>query len=315
MVESNNYSIVFSIVLRLIHANTALVRARVSWMPFGDVCELRIGVASGSAWQWELYTLNQQLQILRLRFPIQCILLCCLPKASEPSLTRTHARQRCKHVSRYLSHVNLSLHTSYQKIISYTTLSPSLKKTDICWGKTVSSVCMCTCVSWERSKEQERETFVSPGVFSDASSGILSVTAQVIEAKSASLYLLCRIIIHRAAEAAAPSISTCFLTLRSFNNSLIDLSSCHIFHSLWSADVSETLCFPLHTMGCIDRALSWRWGDKDCSILWSASLPGSHPMRVFVCARAVWGGIEFVFLWVCAFVSVQPICVCVSVCR
>lgn len=47
---------------------------------------------------------------------------------------------------------------------------------------------------------------MSPGVLFDASGGILSVTFQVIEAKSASLYLLCRTVIHRAAGAAAATL-------------------------------------------------------------------------------------------------------------
>lgn len=41
-----------------------------------------------------------------------------------------------------------------------------------------------------------------PGVLFDASGGILSVTAQVIEAKGALLYLLCRTLLHRVTEAA-----------------------------------------------------------------------------------------------------------------
>ena len=54
-----------------------------------------------------------------------------------------------------------------------------------------------------RKRKKKIESFVSRGVLSDASGGILSVTSQVIEAKSASLYLLCRTVIHRAAGAAA----------------------------------------------------------------------------------------------------------------
>lgn len=58
----------------------------------------------------------------------------------------------------------------------------------------------------ERGEKEKGETFVSPGVFSDASGGILSVTAQVIEAKSASLYLLCRTISHRGADAVSVAL-------------------------------------------------------------------------------------------------------------
>lgn len=73
---------------------------------------------------------------------------------------------------------------------------------------------------------------MSTGALPDASGGILSVTAPVIEAKSTSLYLLCRTVIHRAAEAAATQLSPYGSSLRSFNNTLIDLSPCRFFHSL-----------------------------------------------------------------------------------
>lgn len=83
-------------------------------------------------------------------------------------------------------------------------------------------VCVSVC---EKEREEEYEIkrlFRSHGVLSDASGGILSVTARVIEAKNASLYRLCRTAIHRAAEAAAeaaaaassPSISIWFLSLQ-----------------------------------------------------------------------------------------------------
>lgn len=77
----------------------------------------------------------------------------------------------------------------------------------------------CVCVRQKGRKDGK--TFCFPGVLPDASGSILSVTAQVIEAKSASLYLLCRTIIRRAADATfaalvhseAETDCTCFTTL------------------------------------------------------------------------------------------------------
>ena len=51
-------------------------------------------------------------------------------------------------------------------------------------------------------QKKVRDSLVSPGVLCDASGDILSVTGQVIEAKGALLHLLCRTVIHGAAEAA-----------------------------------------------------------------------------------------------------------------
>lgn len=72
-----------------------------------------------------------------------------------------------------------------------------------------ASACVCDEESEEKEGEKKRwrDFFVSPGVLFDASGGILSVTFQVIEAKSASLYLVCRTVIHRAAGAAAAAAS------------------------------------------------------------------------------------------------------------
>lgn len=86
------------------------------------------------------------------------------------------------------------------------------------WWKS-KSVCVCQT---EREKGRKAgETFCFPGVLPDASGSILSVTAQVIEAKSAPFYLLCRTIIRRAADATfaalvhseAETDCTCFTTL------------------------------------------------------------------------------------------------------
>lgn len=78
------------------------------------------------------------------------------------------------------------------------------------------------CQTERERGRKDGETFCFPGVLPDASGSILSVTAQVIEAKSASLYLLCRTIIRRTADATfaalvhseAETDCTCFTTLR-----------------------------------------------------------------------------------------------------
>lgn len=64
---------------------------------------------------------------------------------------------------------------------------------------------MCTQCGREggrEGKENASETPASPEVLPDASGGVLAVTAQLIEAKSASLHVLCRTVIRRAADAA-----------------------------------------------------------------------------------------------------------------
>lgn len=94
-------------------------------------------------------------------------------------------------------------------------------------------VCACVC-DGERKEQKKRETFVSPGVLCDASGGILLVTAQVIEAKSASLYLLCRTVIHRAAGATA--------SLLLERNQTVAPLGCGVFTQLegnWASSISS----------------------------------------------------------------------------
>lgn len=160
---------------------------------------------------------------------------------------------------------------------------------------------------------KESDNSLSLEVCADASCGILSVTARVIKSKSTSLYLLCRTVNHRAAEApaAAPSIFVGFHSLRYFNNTVSDLSPCLFFHSFWSTDDNETLCPPPYDG--ILRSLSIT--EMRRKRLFHSLISVSHSVSlgaiVCVCAHVCSHTLCRVFSWPAGLHMQVCVCVCV----